>query len=225
MLSYRTLRIMTPPSNPEPSNLTSAEPISAKRRVTSAEAQVRLIDAVIGLLDTVPFTKITARRIGEEVQMDPNVIFRNFDDVEGLFVAVLRELEQRIIANVSTVAGPPRAPMRVSTLWIRFSLWLALSGVAVERLQPDPAVVASLRENTLRRFAIDPESSERAQSALFAITMAMIQTQVMFTQIASDLFTPDTLRDVAVLINALADQLPEMSNLLDAADQTSEESG
>jgi hypothetical protein len=55
--------------------------------------------------------------------------------------------------------------------------------------------------------------------------MAMIQTQVMFTQIASDLFTPDTLRDVAVLINALADQLPEMSNLLDAADQTSEESG
>ena len=214
---------MMPPSNPEPSNPTSAEPTSAKRRVTSAEARVRLIDAVIGMLDTVPFTKITARRIGEEVQLDPNVIFRNFDDVEGLFVAVLRELEQRIIANVSTVAGPPQSPMHISTLWIRFSLWLALSGVPVERLHPNPAVVASLRENTLRRFAIDPESSERAQRALFAITMAMVQTQVMFAQIASDLFAPDIVRDAAVLISSLADKLPELSNLLDAADLTSED--
>ena len=58
-------------------------PETRKPRIASDEAKFRLIEAVIHLLETTPFPEITARRIAAEVEMDPNVIFRNFGNTEG----------------------------------------------------------------------------------------------------------------------------------------------
>ena len=99
-----------------------------KSRTSGVEARNILIDAVIHLANTIAFPDITARRIAHEVHMDPNVIFRNFETVENLFIAALRTLEQRTLRFLIDSDPIGLAPINDLFLWVKLSTWLSLSG-------------------------------------------------------------------------------------------------
>ena len=70
-----------------------------KPRVSSEDAKRVLIDSVIELFQTIPTNEITTRRISEHAGFDTKTIFRNFETLEGLYVAALRDLEIHLIRD------------------------------------------------------------------------------------------------------------------------------
>jgi len=189
-------------------------PETRKPRIASPEAKFRLIEAVIHLLETTPFPKITARRIAAEVEMDPNVIFRNFGNTEGLFLAVLRELEARIIANISpqsTSSNEVLRPVDFVALFLTFYTSLLLSGIPPERLATPVELAEEFRTRTFERLGIDPGLSDRTKQAVFTLAMSLILAQTMLLPNQPNAFTPESTVDAITLMMALVERLPTIA--------------
>ena len=105
-----------------------------KPRISSAEAQQRLIDTVIELVETAPLQQLTVRNIAKHAGTDPKTIFRNFESLEELFVAAVRELEQRMRTSLEAGEGDLR-PVAPAIPHVRLTTWLYLSGTPIEKLQ------------------------------------------------------------------------------------------
>ncbi len=186
----------------------------AKPRTSSTDARARLVEAVIQLADTTPLPDLTARRIAAEVGMDPNVIFRNFESLENLFVAVLRHLEETTVDVLASSDVMGLLPIREVFLWIKFSSWLSLTGTDPALLEADPDLLNALRDLTVRHLNINPEMSDRAKSAAVVIAFSYMQAQVLFTPTQPQLFTDEAMRDSFDLLVAFIDQLGRQADTL-----------
>ncbi len=183
----------------------------SKYRTSALEARAQLLEAVISLAETVPLPDLTARRIAHEVSMDPNVIFRNFETLENLYIAVLRELEQRTVAFLKTAEPIGLFPTKEVFPWIKFSAWLSLSGVDPALIASDPALIDSLKELTMRHMNISPTASSRAQSAAVVIAFTFLQAQVLFTPTQPGLFTQQALDDSLVVLSSVMQHLDQLT--------------
>ena len=186
----------------------------AKPRTSSTDARARLVEAVIQLADTTPLPDLTARRIAAEVGMDPNVIFRNFESLENLFVAVLRHLEETTVDVLASSDVMGLLPIREVFLWIKFSSWLSLTGTDPALLEADPDLLNALRDLTVRHLNINPQMSGRAKSAAVVIAFSYMQAQVLFTPTQPQLFTDEAMRDSFDLLVAFIDQLGKQADTL-----------
>lgn len=189
-------------------------PETRKPRIASPEAKFRLIEAVIHLLETTPFPEITARRIAAEVEMDPNVIFRNFGNTEGLFIAVLRELEEQIIANISpqsTSSNEVLRPVDFVALFLTFYTSLLLSGIPPERLAAPVELAEEFRTRTFERLGIDPGLSDRTKQAVFTLAISLVLAQTMLLPNQPNVFTPESTVDAITLMMALVERLPAIA--------------
>ena len=186
----------------------------AKPRTSSTDARARLVEAVIQLADTTPLPDLTARRIAAEVGMDPNVIFRNFESLENLFVAVLRHLEETTVDVLASSDVMGLLPIREVFLWIKFSSWLSLTGTDPALLEADPDLLNALRDLTVRHLNINPQMSGRAKSAAVVIAFSYMQAQVLFTPTQPQLFTDEAMRDSSDLLVAFIDQLGGQADTL-----------
>ena len=186
----------------------------AKPRTSSTDARARLVEAVIQLADTTPLPDLTARRIAAEVGMDPNVIFRNFESLENLFVAVLRHLEETTVDVLASSDVMGLLPIREVFLWIKFSSWLSLTGTDPALLEADPDLLNALRDLTVRHLNINPQMSGRAKSAAVVIAFSYMQAQVLFTPTQPQLFTDEAMRDSFDLLVAFIDQLGRQADTL-----------
>jgi AcrR family transcriptional regulator len=185
-----------------------------KHRTTGPEARVLLLEAVVHLAETIPFPEITARRIAQEVHMDPNVIFRNFETLENLFLAALRLVEGRAIDVLESSDTIGITPITEMYLWMRFAGWLTLSGTDPERIGGDTPFLERFRAASLRNLHIQHLPSERGKSALLVIVIAYIQSQVLLTPTQPALFSPQAMDDSLVLLGTLISQLGELTSEL-----------
>ena len=185
-----------------------------KHRTTGPEARVLLLEAVVHLAETIPFPEITARRIAQEVHLDPNVIFRNFETLENLLLAALRLVEGRAIDVLESSDTIGITPITEMYLWMRFAGWLTLSGTDPERIGGDTPFLERFRAASLRNLHIQHLPSERGKSALLVIVIAYIQSQVLLTPTQPALFSPQAMDDSLVLLGALISQLGELTSEL-----------
>jgi AcrR family transcriptional regulator len=184
-----------------------------KQRISSAEAQKRLVDVVIQLVETVPLQELTVRRISKEAGTDPKTIFRNFLNLEELFVAAVRELEQRMMLSLEAGEGDFR-PVAPAVTYTKLVVWLYLSGTPSNKLQPSPEVVASFRALSIPDLEGRPEISERAKNAYFLLVMAFLAGQATVGAFQPDVFTPEATLDVVNLISALNKDISRIAEML-----------
>jgi AcrR family transcriptional regulator len=76
-----------------------------RQRVPADAARRRTIDKAIEILSVEPFPTITSRTIAQAAEVSHSSILRNFGSMEGLFVAVVRELNERFAERARTL--PP----------------------------------------------------------------------------------------------------------------------
>ena len=163
--------------------------------------------SVISLAESIPLPDLTARRIAHEVNMDPNVIFRKFETLENLYIAVLREIERRTIEFLDTADPVGLFPTKEVFPWIKFSAWLSLSGVDPSLIAFDPALIDRLKELTVRHLNIAHETSSRATSAAVVLAFTYLQARVLFTPTQPRLFTKQAMDDSLVLLSSVMQQL------------------
>lgn len=181
-------------------------------RVPAQEVSKRLIDAVIEMLGELPFQRITVRAIGARIGMDPQVIFRNFDSLEGLFVAVLHELDRRFtefskLPESSTMPMPSEFILRA-----RLAMWLSLTGSDPALLTAQPQVYEPMKALVKRRLGLDPGVDRRAADAIIALALSAGQGAQLFAPFQPWMFTPQTTTDALVLIAKLVQAIPEIAD-------------
>jgi len=183
-----------------------------KSRTSGVEAKNLLIHAVIDLAKSIPFPDVTARRIAAEVDMDPNVIFRNFETLENLFLATLRFLEDRTLRYLEVTTPIGFAPIDDLFLWVKLSTWLTLCGVAPERLAVDADLLTIFQTLSLGHLRVSERASGRAQLAAMVLAFSYLQAQVMFTPAQPNLFTPEAMDDAMMLLGTIMERLEELTN-------------
>ena len=139
--------------------------------------------------------------------MDTNVIFRKFETLENLYIAVLREIERRTIECLDTADPVGLFPTKEVFPWIKFSAWLSLSGVDPSLIAFDPALIDRLKELTVRHLNIAHETSSRATSAAVVLAFTYLQARVLFTPTQPRLFTKQAMDDSLVLLSSVMQQL------------------
>ena len=186
----------------------------ARTRISSAEIRIRLINAVIELAESIPLQELTVRRIAEMAQTDPKTIFRNFENLEDLFIASIRELEQRVIRFLEETGPGGFQPISVGNTYIRLSTWLFLSGTDPSKLRASPEGTHALRVLTLGEVETKSELNERTKAALFMLLMAFLAGQSSVAPFQPDVFTPDATLDAVNLITAMIQDLPGFTDSL-----------
>ena len=171
-----------------------------KPRVSSDDAKRVLIDSVIELFQTIPTNEITTRRISEHAGFDTKTIFRNFETLEGLYVAALRDLEIHLIRDDPVTQY---APLPSTQLYLEFYAWLVHAGLPIEKLAAGKEFSDTLRDRSYVRLGMSEELSERAKQAFLNLGVSFVHSQVDFLPGQPNMFPTNSIDDTAVLLDAV----------------------
>jgi AcrR family transcriptional regulator len=192
------------------------EPTQPKKpRVSSEEAKRILIDSVIELFQTIPSNEITTRRISEHTGFDTKTIFRNFETLEGLYVAALRILEPPLIREEPITEYTPVASTQ---LYFEFYTWLQHLGISTQRLAADTAFSEKLRSHSYQRLRLSEDLSDRAKQAFLNLGVSFLHSQVDFLPGQPNMFPPDSVDDTAALLDAILRHMPVFAKELNWED-------
>jgi AcrR family transcriptional regulator len=184
-------------------------------RVSSEDAKRILIDSVIELFETIPSSEITTRRISEHAGFDTKTIFRNFDSLEGLYVAALRVLEPPLIRDDPVTQY---APLPSTQLYFDFYTWLLHLGISTEKLAADTAFAEKLRSRSFERLSFSEDLSDRAKQAFLNLGISFLHSQVDFLPGQPDMFPSDSVDDTSALLNAILRHMPVFAKELNWED-------
>ena len=171
-----------------------------KPRVSSEDAKRVLIESVIELFQTIPSHEITTRRISEHAGFDTKTIFRNFETLEGLYVAALRSLETHLIRDDPVTQY---APLPSTLLYLEFYTWLLHNGIPTEKLAADTEFSDLLRNRSYERLGISEDLSERAKQAFLNLGVSFVHSQVDFLPGQPNMFPSNSIDDTAILLDAV----------------------
>ena len=171
-----------------------------KPRVSSDDAKRVLIDSVIELFQTIPTNEITTRRISEHAGFDTKTIFRNFETLEGLYVAALRVLEVRLIRDDPVTQY---APLPSTLLYLEFYIWLLHNGIPTEKLAAAREFSEIFRPRSYERLGLPEDLSDRAKQAFLNLGVSFVHSQVDFLPGQPNMFPKDSIDDTAVLLDAV----------------------
>jgi AcrR family transcriptional regulator len=176
-----------------------------KTRVSSEDAKRALIESVIELFQTIPSNEITTRRISEHAGFDTKTIFRNFETLEGLYVAALRVLEVRLIRDDPVTQY---APLPSTLLYLEFYAWLVHAGLPTEKLAADNEFSGVFRPRSYERLGLQEDLSERAKQAFLNLGVSFVHSQVDFLPGQPNMFPKNSIDDTAVLLDAVLRHMP-----------------
>jgi AcrR family transcriptional regulator len=176
-----------------------------KPRVSSEDAKRVLIESVIELFQTIPSNEITTRRISEHAGFDTKTIFRNFESLEGLYVAALRVLEVRLIRDDPVTQY---APLPSTLLYLEFYTWLLHNGIPTEKLAADSEFSGVFRPRSYERLGLPEDLSERAKQAFLNLGVSFVHSQVDFLPGQPNMFPKNSIDDTAVLLDAVLRHMP-----------------
>jgi AcrR family transcriptional regulator len=171
-----------------------------KPRVSSEDSKRVLIESVIELFQTIPSHEITTRRISEHAGFDTKTIFRNFETLEGLYVAALRVLENRLIRNDPVTQY---APLPSTLLYLEFYTWLLHNGIPTEKLAADSEFSGVFRPRSYERLGLQEDLSERAKQAFLNLGVSFVHSQVDFLPGQPNMFPKNSIDDTAILLDAV----------------------
>jgi AcrR family transcriptional regulator len=176
-----------------------------KPRVSSEDAKRVLIESVIELFQTIPSNEITTRRISEHAGFDTKTIFRNFESLEGLYVAALRVLEVRLIRDDPVTQY---APLPSTLLYLEFYTWLLHNGIPTEKLAADSEFSGVFRPRSYERLGLQEDLSERAKQAFLNLGVSFVHSQVDFLPGQPNMFPKNSIDDTAILLDAVLRHMP-----------------
>jgi len=179
-----------------------------KPRVSSEDAKRVLIESVIELFQTIPTNEITTRRISEHAGFDTKTIFRNFESLDGLYVAALRVLEVRLIRDDPVTQY---APLPSTQIYLEFYAWLVHAGLPTEKLAADTEFSDLLRNRSYERLGISEDLSERGKQAFLNLGVSFVHSQVDFLPGQPNMFPMNSLDDTAVLLDAVLKRMPDLA--------------
>jgi AcrR family transcriptional regulator len=182
-----------------------------KPRVSSEDAKRVLIESVIELFQTIPTNEITTRRISEHAGFDTKTIFRNFESLEGLYVAALRVLEVRLIRDDPVTQY---APLPSTLLFLEFYTWLLHTGIPTQRLAADSEFSEIFRPRSYERLGISEDLSERAKQAFLNLGVSFVHSQVDFLPGQPNMFPKNSIDDTAILLDAILKRMPAIAEEL-----------
>jgi AcrR family transcriptional regulator len=182
-----------------------------KPRVSSEDAKRVLIESVIELFQTIPSHEITTRRISEHAGFDTKTIFRNFETLEGLYVAALRSLETHLIRDDPVTQY---APLPSTQIYLEFYAWLVHAGLPTEKLAADKEFSETLRDRSYERLGLSEDLSERAKQAFLNLGVSFVHSQVDFLPGQPNMFPSNSIDDTAVLLDALMKRMPDLAKEL-----------
>jgi len=171
-----------------------------KPRVSSEDAKRVLIESVIELFQTIPTHEITTRRISEHAGFDTKTIFRNFESLEGLYVAALRSLETHLIRDDPVTQY---APLPSTQIYLEFYAWLVHAGLPKEKLAADKEFSETLRVRSYERLGLPEDLSERAKQAFLNLGVSYVHSQVDFLPGQPNMFPSNSIDDTAILLDAV----------------------
>ena len=182
-----------------------------KPRVSSEDARRVLIDSVIELFQTIPSNEITTRRISEHAGFDTKTIFRNFETLEGLYVAALRALETHLVRDDPVTQY---APLPSTLLYLEFYTWLLHNGIPTEKLAADTEFSDVFRPRSYERLGLPEDLSERAKQAFLNLGVSFVHSQVDFLPGQPNMFPPNSIDDAAILLDAILKRMPAFAEEL-----------
>jgi AcrR family transcriptional regulator len=174
------------------------------------------VDCTIGLLLETPPAQLTTRTIGSAVGLDPQVIFRNFGSLKGLYIAVIHELDRRVAAFIAqhpAALALPDVPAE-SLLRHQLALWLAFNGVDPGSIAVDPHLVEHHRRLHLRGLGVNGDAAPRAARTLTALAIAWSHATMLVGSLHPDLYDEASMADSQALLRAVAERLPELEQEL-----------
>jgi AcrR family transcriptional regulator len=186
-----------------------------KPRVSSEDAKRALIDSVIELFQTIPSNEITTRRISEHAGFDTKTIFRNFETLEGLYVAALRVLEARLVRDDPVTQY---APLPSTLLYLEFYTWLLHTGIPSQKLAADREFSDKFRPQSYERLGLSEDLSERAKQAFLNLGVSFVHSQVDFLPGQPNMFPPNSVDDTAALLDAILRHMPVFAKELNWED-------
>ncbi len=186
-----------------------------KPRVSSEDAKRILIESVIELFQTIPSNEITTRRISEHAGFDTKTIFRNFENLEGLFLATLRALETHLIRDDPVTQY---APLPSTQLFLEFYTWLLHSGLPSHKLASDSEFSEALRTRSYERLGLSEDLSDRAKQAFLNLGVSFVHSQVDFLPGQPNMFPPNSVDDTADLFDAILRHMPVFAKELNWED-------
>jgi len=182
-----------------------------KLRVSSEDAKRILVESVIELFQTIPSNEITTRRISEHAGFDTKTIFRNFETLEGLYVAALRVLEVRLIRDDPVTQY---APLPSTLLFLEFYTWLLHTGIPAQKLASDSEFSEIFRPRSYERLGLPEDLSERAKQAFLNLGVSFVHSQVDFLPGQPNMFPKNSIDDTAVLLDAILKRMPAIAEEL-----------
>jgi hypothetical protein len=185
----------------------SEKPRQRAPRVSGEAVSKLLVEAVIEMVQTMPVEDITSRAIGEKIQMDPQVIFRNFGSVNNLLVEASKVMGTRFSPEVT----PENFIETAGLLLPRFKLLIYLLGVGVPgdqlMLDDDRATMESIKARPV--FA---DVSERVTNAMAIISIFVLEGALAFNSIHP--FTSEEMMDAVQLFGAITQHVGELADEL-----------
>ena len=128
------------------------------------DARKRLLDAAIDYVAGHGMTDLSLRRLAEELGTSHRMLIHHFGSKEGLWVAIVREVEQRQLAGIAELVPDPSASFADATrawwqhisdpsLWPNERLFFEVYGQALHGRQPAAEVLDGIVDSWLEPAA------------------------------------------------------------------------
>jgi AcrR family transcriptional regulator len=181
----------------------SAMDTTPKRpRKSAAESKQLLIGSCIELLEALPIQEVTNAELEARTGLNRSYITRHFGSRNGMFIAVIRELDDRLAIAIDPSgagAGEMDVPAMLSRpeteIRIRLTMWLLSQGVpAADFVDGDPATLVSIQERIRVIFGLSPKAAR-------AYAFQMLLMSAGIASIGSTFgLTADDVQDVEILV-------------------------
>ncbi len=186
-----------------------------RKNVPSSLMRETLIDTVMGLIRTAPYSELNARRIADEAGVDSKTIFRCFPTLHDLYLATLAEMHRRVVLQIAEGEGGDIRPVAMAEEMTRFAVWMSLTGVAGSAInEVNNGGDSALKPFSLDLIGVDNAASARARDAFYCLMISFLTAQVTVAPLQTNVFSPETLSDVTTLLLALSEQLPTLTETL-----------
>jgi AcrR family transcriptional regulator len=185
-------------------------PQARRPKVSSAEASVRLVEATIDLMRTLPFDEVSVRRITDHADLNPSTVLRNFGTVQNLYNAVSTELLRRSTERLGQELNPAALFDEDVVLRTKLLAWLLANGIDPEAIAVSlqDAPVQALVENIVERVGV----SRRTAEAFNEILAFSAEGFVVFNEIHTQ--DQQVRADALTLMQHFEALLPELEEKL-----------
>jgi len=201
----------------EPAQRLVSDDHRKRRRWThNYDSRRMTIDTAIELMRSQPFPSITSRGIAEAAGVSHSSIRMNFGSMEGLFLAIAEELNQRFSDRAPDAPADDLIDEAV-VLRSRLLAWMLGEGVEPEKIsqQGRPAQSAMMQ-----RALVNPKVSERSARIFAEIALFAGEGFATFAPIHAGLSAAD-MDDAIALVGWVREHLAEAQRDLGWVEGTS----